>query len=83
MNTSLITNEEATAPPHLAALETEDRVEIIIHRDKGGVKARVHASYIAGRVLKCISQGDAGGLLLDAVERCARAIHQGKMTNDE
>jgi hypothetical protein len=75
MNTQLITNKEAPEA-NLDALDAEDKVEIIIHRDEGGVRARVHASYIAGRALKTISHGGGGALLLDAVDRCARAIYQ-------
>ena len=77
MNTHPITHEEPpAAPQQLAALDSEDRVEIIIHRDKGGVRARVHAGYIAGKALKCVTHGEGAALLLDAVDRCARAIHQ-------
>ncbi len=62
--------------PHLAALDADDHVEIIVHRDRGGVQARVHAGYIAGRELKHLAPGECGALLLETVARCARAIHQ-------
>lgn len=77
MTTQAIQNEETTPDPApLGALDAEDKVEIIIHRDRGGVRARVHASYIAGRALKAVTHGERGALLLAAVDRCARAIYQ-------
>ncbi len=61
----------------LETLDPTDRVEIIIHRDKGGVRARVHAAYITGTELKSASDELGGRILLNAVARCASAINVG------